>query len=54
MYVFEPDGTGVWVETTLSGSDGASGDYFGWSVDISGPIVVAGALWLAPDPFPLP
>ena len=45
VYVYEKDNTtGFWNETAkLTASDGASSDYFGWSVSISGNIVIAGA-----------
>ncbi len=44
-YVFEPDGTGGWLEAKLTASDG--GDYgsewFGWSVAVSGERIVVSA-----------
>lgn len=44
-YVFERDAAGVWSEVReLLASDGASDDFFGWSVAVSGETVVVGAL----------
>jgi len=43
-YVYKFDGTtSTWDETKLTASDGAGGDYFGWSVAVSGDTVVVGA-----------
>ncbi|MDG2053622.1 MAG: FG-GAP repeat protein, partial [Phycisphaerales bacterium] len=45
-YVFERDGAGVWSEAQkLTASDAAAGDYFGYSVSISGDYAVIGAGW---------
>jgi len=42
-YVFRRDG-GVWVEEAkLTASDAAAGDYFGWSLSVSGDVTVIGA-----------
>ena len=43
-YIFQQQQDGSWLETTkLLASDGASSDYFGHSVDISGTIALVGA-----------
>ncbi|KAL7518168.1 hypothetical protein ACHAWX_003022 [Stephanocyclus meneghinianus] len=44
-YVFElNEGTGVWNQKAkLTAADGATGDYFGWSVGVSGNVVIIGA-----------
>ena len=42
-YVYEPDGSGGWVETKLTASDGADLDEFGSSVAVSGDRIVVGA-----------
>jgi hypothetical protein len=43
-YVFERDGMGDWVEVEkLTASDGASSDYFGWSVSVNGDRAIVGA-----------
>ena len=43
-YIFERDAKGIWSETAkLTASDGASGDYFGYSVSISGERLVVGS-----------
>ncbi|MDX2361074.1 MAG: T9SS type A sorting domain-containing protein [Crocinitomicaceae bacterium] len=48
VYVFEKPVSG-WVNMTetaeLTASDAAAGDYLGWSVSISGDIIVTGARW---------
>ena len=41
-YVYRWNG-GAWVETKLTASDGAAGDYFGYAVAVSGDTVVVGA-----------
>lgn len=48
-YVFERQGDGTWPNTgKLLASDGASIDYFGYSVSVSGDTIVSGA-WLDDD-----
>jgi hypothetical protein len=42
-YVFRPDGAGGFTETKLTASDAAIGDSFGWSVAVSGDVVVVGS-----------
>ena len=43
-YVFERDGTGVWIEQLkLLASDAAADDFFGWSVSVSGDTAMIGA-----------
>eukprot|EP01046_Picozoa_sp_COSAG06_P018588 COSAG06_NODE_1299_length_9946_cov_11.715345_4_plen_659_part_01 len=42
-YVFEEQDGGAWLGTTVTAFDGASGDYFGWSIAVSGQVMVAGA-----------
>jgi beta propeller repeat protein len=49
VYVFERDATGAWTEETkLTASDGASGDFFGSTVFISGDTSLIGA-WRGDD-----
>ena len=44
VFRFDPDGSGQWVqEQKLTASDGLTGDFFGWSVSLSGNIAVIGA-----------
>jgi hypothetical protein len=44
-YIFKWDGT-AWVEQQkLTASDGATSDYFGWSVSISGDLAIVGAIY---------
>jgi RHS repeat-associated protein len=42
-YVFKRESTDWFEQAKLTASDGAAGDYFGWSVSISGDYVVTGA-----------
>jgi len=43
-YVFEQQGDGTWSQTTkLTANDGASSDWFGWSVALDADVVVIGA-----------
>ncbi|MBT7595334.1 MAG: hypothetical protein HN559_10525 [Gemmatimonadetes bacterium] len=43
-YVFTRDGSGTWSQAQkLTASDGAAGDYFGWSVALDGDTAVIGA-----------
>ncbi len=44
-YIFERDGSGNWSEKQkIVASDRGAGDYFGWSVSISGNYVIVGAI----------
>ncbi|MEE9131123.1 MAG: FG-GAP repeat protein [Phycisphaerales bacterium] len=44
VFRFDPDGSGQWIEEQkLTASEGAPGDWFGWSVSLSGNIAVIGA-----------
>lgn len=43
VYAYEPDGIGGLTEIKATASDGASGNALGHSVDIFGPVVLAGA-----------
>ena len=46
VYVFEKNDAGTWAQTTvLADADGAVGDSFGFTVSVSGPIIVVGAGW---------
>ena len=43
-YIFERDGSGNWIQVQkIVASDRAPGDYFGWSVSISGTVTIVGA-----------
>jgi hypothetical protein len=42
-YIFKRDGTAWTEQAKITASDGAAGDYFGWSVAISGDCAVVGA-----------
>ena len=43
-YIFERDGLGNWTQAQkLTASDRAAGDFFGWSVSISGDYAIVGA-----------
>ncbi len=42
IYIYDWDGTS-WVETKVTASDGAAGDLFGASIDISGDRIIVGA-----------
>jgi uncharacterized Zn-binding protein involved in type VI secretion len=45
-YVFERDGSGAWQQKAyLKAPNTENGDYFGWSVTISGDTIVVGAYW---------
>lgn len=44
LYIFERDGNGIWGQKTkLTASDTVAGDYFGWSIAISGNILAVSA-----------
>ncbi len=42
-YIFKRDGTNWSEQAKLTAADGSSGDYFGWSVSISGACAIVGA-----------
>ena len=43
-YVYERQGDGSWLEVAkLTASDGTNGDFFGWSVSLSGERALVGA-----------
>jgi hypothetical protein len=44
-YIFKRSGTSWREQVKLTASDGAAGDWFGWSVSISGDYAIVGALW---------
>ncbi len=43
VYVFQQDGSGNWLENKLIASDGASNEFFGYSVALDGDVVLVGA-----------
>jgi hypothetical protein len=43
VYVYQPDGNGVYIETKLNASEGAEFDLFGYSVAVDGDTIVVGA-----------
>ncbi|MFA5251670.1 MAG: FG-GAP repeat protein [Phycisphaerae bacterium] len=42
-YIFKKDGAAWTLQTKITATDGAAGDWFGWSVSISGDYVIVGA-----------
>lgn len=45
LYIFDRDTSGWTQSAYLAASDGAAFDYLGWSVDIEGDLIAAGASW---------